>query len=79
MKLIKQSEGNLFLFLKLVRGIYPKLTKNNIQLLVNYTLHEPTFIVSYSQGLGLSINFLKLVIHNIDIVLETKYLIKLKW
>ena len=29
--------------------------------------------------LGLSINFPKLVVHNIDIVLRTKYLIKLKW
>ena len=36
------------------------------------------FIYSFLP-LGPSINFPKLVIHNIDIVIGTKYLIKLKW
>ena len=49
------------------------LKKHEIKI-VNYTLQEPSFIVSY-----LSINFPKLVIHNIDIIIGTKYLIKLKW
>ena len=38
-----------------------------MQIIVKYTFHEPTFIYSFLP-LGLSINFPKLVIHNIDIV-----------
>ena len=50
MKLPERSEGNFFMFLKLTRAIYPKLLWN-ILLIVNYTLHDPTYIVSYLWGI----------------------------
>ena len=76
MKLPERSEGNFFMFLKTNEGLFilncPKKHA------INGQLHFATFIVSYLAS-GLSINFPKLVIHNIDIVTGTKYLIKLKW
>ena len=47
MKLPQRTEGNLFMFFKTNEDYLSKLPENNIQLLVNYTLHEPSFTVSY--------------------------------
>ena len=47
MKLPERSEGNFFMFLKTNEGYLPQIALKNMQFLVNYTLHEPTFIVSY--------------------------------
>ena len=54
---------NFFMFLKTNEGYLSQIALRNMQFLVNYTLHEPTLVVSLP--LGLSINFPKLVIHNI--------------
>ena len=57
------------MFLKINEGYLSQITLENMQFLVNYTLHEPTFIASYDLPLGSSINFPKLVIHDINIVI----------
>ena len=67
MKLPERSEGNFFMFLKTNEGYLSQVALENMQFLVNYTSHEPTFIASYL--LGPSINFPKLVIHDINIVI----------
>ena len=35
------------MFLKTNEGYFPQISLKYMQFLVNYTLHEPTFIVSY--------------------------------
>ena len=47
MKLPERSEGNFFMFLKTNEGYLSQIALENMQFLVNYTLHEPTFIASY--------------------------------
>ena len=47
MKLPERSEGNFFMFLKTNEGYLSQIVLKNMQFLVNYTFHEPTFIVSY--------------------------------
>ena len=77
MKLLERSEGKFFMFLKTNQGYLSQIALKNMQLIVNYTIMNLLF---YSfLPLGLSINFPKLVIHNIDIVIGSKYLIKFKW
>ena len=68
MKLPERSDGNFFMFLKTNEGYLSQIALKNMQFLVNYTLHEPTFIASY-RSLGLSSNFPKLVTHDINIVI----------
>ena len=51
------------MFLKTNEGCFSQISLNNMQLIVTYTFHETTFIVSYLQA------FPKLVMHNIDIVI----------
>ena len=50
MKLPERSEGNFFMFLKTNEGYLSQIVLKNMQFLVNYTFHEPTFIVSYLYG-----------------------------
>ena len=38
------------MFLKTNEGYLSQIAPKNMQFLVNYTLHEPTFIVSYLQA-----------------------------
>ena len=47
MKLPERSEGNFFMFLKTNEGYLSQIALKTMQLIVNYTFHEPTFIVSY--------------------------------
>ena len=49
MKLPERSEGNFFMFLKTNEGYLSQIVLN-MQFLVNYTFHEPRFIVSYLQA-----------------------------
>ena len=47
MKLPERSEDNFLMFLKTNEGYLSQIALKNMQFLVNYTLQEPTFIVSY--------------------------------
>ena len=47
MKLPERSEGNFFMFLKTNEDYLSQIAPKNMQLVVNYTLHEPIFIVFY--------------------------------
>ena len=47
MKLPERSEGNFFMFLKTNEGYLSQIALEKMQFVVNYTLHEPTFIASY--------------------------------
>ena len=47
MKLSERSEGNFFMFLKTNENYLFQIALKNMQLIVYYSLHEPTFIVSY--------------------------------
>ena len=63
--------GNFFMFLKTNEGYLSQIALKNMQFLVNYTFHEPTFIVSY---LGAFLAFDQLskatiLIHNINIAI----------
>ena len=59
-------------FWKLTRAIYPKLPENNMQFLVNYTSHEPTFRPNQIQKAFYLFPFCRTFP-------SIKYLIKLKW
>ena len=50
MKLPERSEGNFFMFLKTNEDYLSQIALKNMQFLVNYTFHEPNFIVSYLQA-----------------------------
>ena len=69
MKLPSLRSGNFFMFLKTNEGYLSQIAQKYMQFLVNYTFREPTFIVSYPLGLSINLNFPKLVIHNINIVI----------
>ena len=47
MKLPERNEDNFFMFLKTNEGYLSQIALKNMQFLVNYTLHEPTFIISF--------------------------------
>ena len=57
------------MFLKTNEGYLSQIALKSMQLIVNYTFHEPTYMTYSFLPLGLSINFPKPVIHNIDIVI----------
>ena len=58
------------LFLKTNEGYLSQIVLKNMQFLVNYTFHEPTFIVSFLPfGFSINLNFPKLVSHNINMVI----------
>ena len=71
MKLPERSEGNFFMFLKTNEGYLSQIALKNMQFLVNYTLHKPTFIVStFSQFRPFDqLSKASLVIHDINIVI----------
>ena len=69
MKLPERSEGNFFMFLKTNEGYLSQIVLKNMQFLVNYTFHEPSFYSFLPLGLSINLNFPKLVIHNINVVI----------
>ena len=57
----------IFYVLKTNEDYLSQIALKNMQLIVDYTFREPAY--TSFLPLGLSINFPKLVIHNIDIVI----------
>ena len=46
-EIAQRSESNFFMFLITNEGYLSQIALKNMQLIVDYTFHEPTFIVSY--------------------------------
>ena len=71
MKFPEQNEDNFFMFLETNDDYLSQIALKNMQLLGNYTLifARTYFYSSLLLHVGLSINFPKLVTHNIDIVI----------